>query len=61
MRVVVRGLALAARRSRACRLVLACASAFALLAVPAAAAGASTISGRAFDDPSRTGVYQPGD
>ena len=32
-----------------------------LLAMPAAAASASTISGRAFDDPGRTGVYQAGD
>ena len=49
----------ASRRAR--RLAAACAVAFALLTFSAAAASASTISGRAFEDPSRTGAYQPSD
>ena len=48
-------------RRRARRLALACATAFALVATSAAAASADTISGRAFEDPARTGVYQPSD
>ena len=61
MRLVIRRLGRVASRARARHLVVASLSAFALLAASAAAASASTISGRAFDDPNRTGVYQPGD
>lgn len=67
MRLVIRVLVRATSRRpvrcgvRALRLRAAFALAFALPALPVAAASASTISGRAFDDLGRTGVYQPGD
>jgi hypothetical protein len=61
MRVGSRFLGHIASRRRAFEVVVACASALVCMTVSAAAASASTISGRAFDDPGRTGVYQAGD